>query len=79
MTRWEYMSVTLRIAQGQGKVPGFFNRAASVRYISAESEQELNTLGQLGWELVTVLLLDLGSVEAGPAHACAMLKRPVHD
>lgn len=77
MSQWEYTTLTLRIGPGQGKMPGFFNRAQAVRNITPESEKDLNTMGALGWELVNVLLLDLGSVESGPTYACGVLKRPL--
>ncbi len=75
--QWEYTTLTLRIAAGQGKVPGYFNRNQAVRNITDESEKALNLLGAQGWELVSVLLLELGSLDQGPSYACAVLKRPV--
>lgn len=77
MTQWEYTTLTLRLVAGQGKVPGYFNRSQTVRNVSEDSEHDLNTLGAQGWELVSVLLLDLGSVDRGPSYACAILKRPL--
>lgn len=77
MITWEYRTLTLRVAPGQGKVPGYFTRQQAVRDVTAESEKDLNALGAAGWELVNVLLLDLGSAEQGPTYACAILKRPL--
>lgn len=77
MTTWEYTTLTLRVAPGQGKIPGYFNRQQTVRNVTDESEKALNELGAQGWELVNVLLLDMGTIEQGPTYACAILKRPL--
>ena len=79
MTRWEYTTLTLRIAAGAGKTPGYFNRPQAVRNVTEESERDLNLLGNQGWELVSVLLLDLGSMDHGPNYAAALLKRPIEE
>ncbi|MCE9613731.1 MAG: DUF4177 domain-containing protein [Lentisphaerae bacterium] len=76
MQQWEYTTLTLRIAPGQGKVPGFFNRSQTVRNIAEDSERDLNKLGAMGWELVNVLMLEYGAMDVGPTYACAILKRP---
>jgi len=69
--------MTVKISQGMGKRPGFFTAADSVRAIADESEAELAELGRQGWELVSIILLDLGTFESGPSSAAAFLKRPI--
>ena len=76
MAHWEYRTLSLRISQGQDKRAGYFARAQTMRMIDPDSERELNDLGRQGWELVNVMLLELGTVEAGPSSAMAFLKRP---
>lgn len=76
MAHWEYRTVTLRVTQGQDKQAGYFARSQTIRAIHPDSERELNDLGRQGWEMVSVMLLDLGSVESGPSTATAFLKRP---
>ena len=76
MTHWEYRTHIIRLSTGQGKVPGYFNRSQPVRVVHPESLKDLNDLGRQGWELVSVVLLELGTVEAGPTAASAFLKRP---
>ncbi|MDA0578066.1 MAG: hypothetical protein O3B24_08205 [Verrucomicrobia bacterium] len=76
MQQWEYRSLTIRVGTDSGKMPGYFARGQTSRGIEENSMQQLNTLGAEGWELVSVLLLELGTIDAGPNYACAMLKRP---
>ena len=76
MVHWEYRTLIIRITGGQGKMPGYFTRSQPVRVVDPDSEMELDELGRQGWELVNVLLLELGTVEAGPTAATAFLKRP---
>lgn len=77
MPQWEYTTLTLRISAGQGKMPGFFARGQVSRNITPDSQADLNVFGAKGWELVSVLLLELGTMESGPSYACAILKRQV--
>lgn len=77
MQQWEYSTVVVRLTLSQGKLPGYFNRAQSVRNLSEESELELNRMGALGWELVNLVLLELGGIEGGPTYATAVFKRPL--
>lgn len=76
VTCWEYCSLPLRAAQGSGKRPGFFTRNELVRGIEDESEQAMAALGAAGWELVSVVMLDLGSFGTGATQLTAFFKRP---
>ena len=38
MQRWEYRTLTVRIAPGPGKLPGFFTRAQAIRTLVGELE-----------------------------------------
>jgi hypothetical protein len=76
MTTWEYKTIYLKISSAADKKPGYFTRSEDYRCITEASEKELSDLGDKGWEMVSLTLLDLGTFESGPPSVAAFLKRP---
>jgi hypothetical protein len=65
MTSWEYKVLKLETEFG------FFS---GTEFDASELETQLNTLGQAGWELVSIVSIE--KVKGGSKYVNAVLKRP---
>ena len=76
--RWEYKTVNLRVEQKIGKSAGFFSlsRIEYVQYLKDGSETEFASLGDEGWELVSVMPFNAPGIGNGTLNAIAFFKRP---
>jgi len=75
MAQWEYEVVTLRLTQASETRPGYFRRNEQVHTVDADSLKAMAKMGEAGWELVNVILLDFGALSGGTSYASAFFKR----
>jgi Domain of unknown function (DUF4177) len=71
-TRWEYHTLRLNIDMAS-------DSWLSLSYhqeLDGSSEDEITRLGREGWELVSVLPLELPGITSGTRNAIAFFKRP---
>lgn len=76
MTKWEYKTVNLRVEQKRDKSARFFSLIGFVQDLKDGSETELASLGDEGWELVSVMPVDAPGIASGTLYAIAFFKRP---
>ena len=77
MTKWEYTQRTITLSPERVRHKGYFRKFDTAKKAHSTSIDELQALGEEGWELVSVLpSASLGS-ETAAESALAIFKRPV--
>lgn len=80
MIHWEYHTLQIKVSQQRSldeeKHHPWFSIVFPTPDVAEGTETELSSLGEQGWELVSVLPIDPGGVLTGTQYAIAFLKRP---
>jgi hypothetical protein len=75
MAKWEYRTLNLKIVEKKDKEASFFSFVGFLQDLQDGSEVELSTLGEEGWELVSVMPIDSPGLAVGTRNAIAFFKR----
>lgn len=77
MTKWEYTQRTIILAPARVRQKGYFRRFDTAKKAHATSLDELQQLGEEGWELVSVLPAASLALDDSSESALAIFKRPI--
>lgn len=80
MASWEYKTLAIEIVQRRNTAKEanapWFSLHFPEQDVGEETSADFATLGNQGWELVSVVPLDPGGIVAGTRGAIAFFKRP---